>query len=76
MTAPKPRGRKADRLLSWFSTGHHGARSDRTSTPGLGRQYSFRDPAQSLQRASLLPANLPNRCCPHSTSLSAAVKSP
>ena len=41
----------------------------------LAANTRFRDPALSLQHG-FLPANLPNRCCPHSTSLSAALKSP
>ena len=58
-TTSEPRRCKAARLLSWFATGHDGARSNRPSTPVLDRRSPPGDPALPLRRGSLLPANLP-----------------
>ena len=58
-TTPAPPRRKPARLLSWFSTGHDRARSNRPSTPVLARRSSPIDPAMPLGRGSLLRANLP-----------------
>ena len=60
-TTPGPRRRKAARLLSWFSTGHHHARTDMPSMPLLPRQSSPGDPAMPLECGSLVPANLVDR---------------
>ncbi len=60
-TTPGPRRRKAARLLSWFSTGHHHARTDMPSMPLLPRQSSPDDPAMPLECGSLVPANLVDR---------------
>ena len=58
-TTPEPRRRKAARLLSWFSTGHDRARSNRPSTPVLARRSSSMDPDMPLGRGSFLRSNIP-----------------
>ena len=59
-TIPETPGCKTAQLFRWILTGHQGVRSNTPSTPALARQSSFRGPAVSLKRASLLSVNFPN----------------